>query len=192
MAGAMRVRGWFLGGAVLLLATPALGGTVYSWRTEEGGVAFTDDEDNVPPRYADRVETRASGTLAGYARYTGEDPGAIARYEERLAARLAHLRALNAARERGALPARAAEVRQTVSLRTGGEYAPSLELDAAGEGPVVMEWVRMKPEGQIATRHNLVVRQGDRTLAVVKGRMHYEVGAPNNMVDEEDFDDSLR
>ena len=78
------------------LAAPAAAETVYSWRTEDGGYAFTDDEKAIPERYRAAAKPRQVGGLSGYERLTLEDPAATSRYAERLAARLDHLRSVNA------------------------------------------------------------------------------------------------
>ena len=53
--------------------------------------------------------------------------------------------------------------------------------------PVVVEHVRMKPvAGSNATRHARVVKQGDRVLAVIKGRQLDNPLTPK--LDEWDFD----
>ena len=54
----------------LIFALPALAGEIYSWRTEDGAYAFTDDAKAIPPRYRDQVETRKSEGLRDYPRLT--------------------------------------------------------------------------------------------------------------------------
>ncbi len=162
-------------GAALLalgLSAPAPAETVYAWRTEDGGYAFTDDEKAIPERYRADAEVRQVGGLSGYERFTPEDPGATERYAERLAARLEHLRSVNApalrpeARPAGPTP-------QTISLRTSNrEGSPTLNITpgAVGEEPIIVETLRARPRNKLVTRDNIVVRQGDRTIAIIRSR----------------------
>ncbi len=164
-------------GAALLalgLTAPAsaLAETVYAWRTEDGGYAFTDDEKAIPERYRANSEVRQVGGLSGYEHFTPADPGATARYAERLAARLEQLRSMNA-------PVRRPEARpagpspQTISLRTSNrEGSPTLNITpgAAGEEPIIVETLRARPRNKLVTRDNVVVRQGDRTIAIIRSR----------------------
>ncbi len=154
------------------LTTPAAADTVYAWRTEDGGYAFTDDEKAIPERYRADAEVRQMGRLSGYERFSLEDPGATSRYAEQLAARLEHLRSMNAPVVRPEARS-AAPSRQTISLRTGNhEGAPRLDITpgAAGEEPIIVETLRARPRNKMVTRNNVVVRQGDRTIAIIRSR----------------------
>ena len=154
------------------LAAPAAAETVYSWRTEDGGYAFTDDEKAIPERYRAAAKSRQVGGLSGYERFTPENSAATSRYAERLAARLDHLRSLNT-------PALQPETRsagpatQTISLRTSNkDNAPTLDIQPGGasEEPIIVETLRARPRNKMVTRDNVVVRQGDRTIAIVRSR----------------------
>ena len=50
-------------GLVCSLAAPAAAGTLYSWTTEEGTIAFTDDAKRIPARYRDVAKRRQVGGL---------------------------------------------------------------------------------------------------------------------------------
>ena len=162
--------------ALLWLApAPASAGAIYSWQTDDGGYAFTDDPEAIPTRYRDQARTRASAGLKDYERYTEPVRGSGERYAEELAERLEHLRAINA------VPAPAGPGRATVagasatgpriSLRTGNESAPTIDVTTdAGAGPLVVETIFTRPEGKIVTRKSLIVRQGGKTVAVVRPR----------------------
>lgn len=76
-------------------AAPATAGTVYSWRTEDGSHAFTDDPERIPERYREQAESRAVGALEDYEQLTRADATASAAHAARLERRLDHLRALN-------------------------------------------------------------------------------------------------
>jgi hypothetical protein len=94
-----RSRFLSLAGATALLVAftaPAAADPVYSWRTEDGGYAFTDDPKAIPARYRDQATLRESARLRDYPRYTPSDDAATERYAEQLTRRLAHLRAMNA------------------------------------------------------------------------------------------------
>jgi hypothetical protein len=155
----------------LLWVAPASAQTIYSWETEDGGYAFTDDPEAIPARYRDRVRTRASANLRDYARYTEPVPGSGERYAEQLAARLEYLREFNAAPPAAETGEAAAPSAPRISLRTGSDAAPTLDVTPErGEGPLVVETLYTRPRGKMVTRQSLVVRQGDRTLAVVRPR----------------------
>ncbi len=167
----------------IAIAAPALAGNIYSWRTPTGDVAFTDDIKNVPTRYRDRVETRQTGSLADYARFSAQPAEEADNYASRLNARLEYLQGLNG-------PATQSDNSQpttvgTASINIGGV----LTLNRDGDrGPVIVERVRVIGEGQIATRHDTVVRQGDRTLAIMRGNQEGETGAVSNVVAEKDVE----
>ncbi len=168
---------------------PDSAGTVYSWRTDDGGYAFTDDRKAIPARYRDRVRTRSSARLRHYDRYTPQAAGAGAAYAADLAARLEHLRAFNGEEPRSRIgpgTARFDGAAGTIRLSTGGEGAPTIDLRSDGEGPpIVVETLFTRPDGGAVTRRSLVVRRGDKTLAVVMPRSR-ETNV-NEIVDERDF-----
>jgi hypothetical protein len=167
--------GAMLAALLWLMPTPASAGTIYSWRTEDGGYAFSDDPDVIPARYRDQTQTRASAKLRDYERYTESDSESGDRYAEDLAARLERQRATNA------VPAATGPSRATtagtsatgprISLRTGSESAPTIDVTPdSGAGPLVVETVFTRPAGKMVTRKSLIVRQGDKTIAVVRPR----------------------
>jgi len=158
-----------------LMPEPASAGTIYSWRTEDGGYAFSDDPEVIPARYRDQAQTRASADLRNYERYTESVSGSGDRYAEELEARLEHLRATNAAPAPAgpsrATAAGASETGPRISLRTGNESAPTIDVTTdAGAGPLVVETIFTRPKGKMVTRKSLVVRQGGKTIAVVRPR----------------------
>jgi len=153
--------------AALLLGVPAGAGEIYSWRTEDGAYAFTDDAKAIPARYRDQVETRANADLGGYARLTAPAPGSTDAYAKRLARRLEYLRALNRELDVAHAPATVAST-QAISLDSG-PLNIGLPVDDA-DGPVIIENVRFRYQGEEATRHNTVVRKGGKTVAVIKGQ----------------------
>ena len=146
----------------------------YTWQTEEGATAFTDDLRSVPEAYRAHAERHTFSKLSGYRHLTPTDPKASASYEARLDERLAYLRERNAqaAAERSA--AREAGPSQTIALRTGGDQSPLIELRSGPSsqdlGPVIVETLRAHPGNRLVTRNNVVVRQDGETLAIVRSR----------------------
>ena len=109
----------------LVLAAPAAFAEMYSWRTEDGGYAFTDNREHVPARYADQVTVMPSRKLADYERFTPQDDAARSEQADRLAERLSYLRSLNAPAPYIAAPAvTSAATQRTMSLSTGDPRAP--------------------------------------------------------------------
>ena len=171
-----------------LLAVPAVAGELYSWRTENGAYAFTDDEKSIPARYRDAAERRSTAALDDYERFTPEDSAAKQHYAEALEARLERLRALNAGRAVGPTVATSASGDKTVSLQVSGRDAPSVDI-TAGENsePVIIETIRTRPEGKMVTRPSTVIRQGDRTLAIIKPRSR-EWDVNRDIIDEAELE----
>ena len=154
--------------ATLLLALPALAGDIYSWRTEDGAYAFTDDPKAIPARYRDQVVKRETQGLSGYHRLTAPGPGSSDEYSQRLANRLEHLRALNQGLDNAYARRPSAGVR-TLEINTG-ELNVGVPVDGGNEGPVVTENIRFRHKGELATRHNFVVSKGGEILAIIKGK----------------------
>lgn len=158
----------------LLIAAPVAQAEMYTWRTEDGGHAYTDDPDQVPARYRGQARVVGAKKLEDYERFTRQDPAAGKRYADRLAERLAHLREVNAPQARATAPATAPVPQRTLSLATGDDDAPRIDVPVGhGEGPIVVEPVNAKRTGDFRTRRVTVIRQGDQTLAVIKGNPHH-------------------
>lgn len=180
-------RGALLAALTLSLTGPVAAKTLYSWRGEDGSYAFTDDPEKIPPRYRSQVTRRTLSGLGDYARFTPQDGAAAREYAERLEKRLESLRAFNAssgARGRGP----AAPTPRMISLRTGGDQSPSLELAAGGGGaPILVETLFTRPANKLVTRQSVVVRQGDETLAIIKPRTR-EWNVATDIREEETLD----
>ncbi len=173
----MRSRIFQLVGAAAFaaaLAAPAAADPVYSWRTEDGGYAFTDDPKAIPPRYREQAQKRETGRLHDYKRYTPSDDAATERYAEQLTRRLEHLRAVN---ENHVVVSeqsepRLAQTSSSISLQSANNFEPSVQFDqATGGEPLVVDTLFTRPEGKIVTRQTQVVRQGDRIISVVRPRL---------------------
>ncbi|MGH0031487.1 MAG: DUF4124 domain-containing protein [Myxococcota bacterium] len=175
----------------LCLAAPAAFAEVYSWRTEDGGYAYTDDKDQIPARYAKQARALPSTSLDRYERFTPQDGAAASDYAARLEQRLERLRAMNAGHGASRAPhaavAAAPVPQNTLSLSTGNDQAPEIQVPTGGgNGPIVIEPVNAKRAGDSRTRRVTVVRQGGETLAVIKGNPHvYNVAT--DIYDEEDL-----
>jgi len=168
-----RTLGRALAGAVIsvALAAPVGAGTLYAWRTDEGGWAFADDLRRVPERYRDRVEVRQSGDLADHARYTPQDEAASEAYARELARHLEDQRQRSQAWEQAAAPEAPARDDEQVTVRMGSDGQPVVDIpqaSRAGSEPVVIEDILAKPERGVQTRVNTVIRRGDEIIAIVR------------------------
>lgn len=155
----------------LTLIASSVSAEMYSWQTEDGGVAYTDDRDQIPARYASQAKRVGQGSLEQYKRFTPNDDAAQSTYASRLSERLAHLRAMNSeAPVAHAAASTVAHSGRTVSVATGNPSAPEIQVPVAdGAGPLVVERVTTKQAGDSLTRRVTVIRQGGKTVAVVKG-----------------------
>jgi hypothetical protein len=171
-------------GMALILATPAVAGDVYSWQTENGEVAFTDNPKKIPARYRSQAQKRAGERIQDYAKFSSGQPEATNRYAEQLAKRVEYLRELNADRDVAAVEPGALNGVATINVHGIDLRLPGANADA----PIIVENVRVLGDGQITSRHDSVVRQGGRTLAIVRGRQEGEVGSASNILDEKDLE----
>ncbi|MCH7869906.1 MAG: DUF4124 domain-containing protein [Myxococcales bacterium] len=184
-------------GAVTLafvLGASASAGTLYSWKTEDGTFAYTNDKKRVPARYKNQAEASKFKSMESYARFTPGPKIEDKAYEDRIVERLEVLRA-SADRAVSSGGATQAEQPYFVRLELGGGgrhgSGTSIEIPV-GAGmddsePVVVEHVRMKPgKGHAASRHFRIVKQGDRVLAVIKDR--HSDSRLTSSLSEEDFD----
>lgn len=189
-----------LTGALLLgLSAPATAGEIYSWRTEDGGYAFTDDPEAIPTRYRGQVKTRKTAALTGYARYTAQHEAATDHYAERLAERVERLRVLNGTRgERETAEAarapRAERAPDYVNLRTGPSDRPGVDIAipsrADDEEPLIVETVFVRLEGSNVIQRVQVTMRGDRIVAINKPRKrNWNINDP---IDEADLLEELQ
>lgn len=179
--------GAVLGLALALgLAAPAAA-DVYAWKTDDGVFAYTDDPKNIPARYAEEAVTVRDTRLDAYPRLTREDSQATRAVASRMEKRLEYLRRVNAldAQPRASRVRGAGEGRAVVTVATGSDQAPTMDIAVdEGSGPVVVEPILTKRNGKVRTRRSTIVKQGDRTLALIKGRRHHI--DPNEDIYEED------
>ena len=166
----VRIRSAVAAGAVVALALPAAAETLYHWRSEDGAYAFADDLKRVPERYRAQVEVRESETLDAYARFTPGDPGATSDYARELDAYVQRLREFNAssgARGAGSAASPAAATPRIDVRLADDEPVVQVPTDGAA-GPIIIEKIRLLPDGANRTRTNTIVRQGDRVLAIIR------------------------
>jgi len=151
------------------LGLPAQASEYYSWRTEDGGFAYTDDVKAIPPRYRDRAKSQQTESITGYRRLTAPPAGTMDAYQKRLSNRLEYLRALN--RDLDLATARP-EYRSVVDgiEVNAGSVNVGIPVTDASDDPIVIEKIRFRHRDEMATRHNLVVKKGDRVLTVIKGK----------------------
>ncbi len=155
------------------LAAPAGAGTIYSWRTDDGGYAFADDLRRVPEKYRERMETRQSADLAGHSRYTPLDDAASDAYANHLEQRLEALRKRNQRMaEAMAASPRVSGGQDGVTVRVDSDGKPVIDIPSSatadGGGPVIIEDVLARPEGSSTTRYNTVIRRGDEVISIVR------------------------
>jgi hypothetical protein len=168
------MRSWksaFVAVLTMAAAMPAAA-EMWSWRTEDGGYAYTDDAKQIPARYRAQAKQISRRSLASYERYTAQDGDASARYAEGVARRLESLRAANQDAEWVEQHAAAAAPPETFVMSTGGANAPQITATMEGDEPVVMEPVLIREKGDLRTRRATVVRQGNRVLALLKDSQH--------------------
>jgi len=180
--------------ALAVWAGPAGAGEFFAWRTDDGGYAFADDEKSIPPRYRARAERRVSQSLSSYRQFTPSDAAASSHYAERLEARLAHLRQMNAvyAARQVEEPTAAAPVagqpKDLVILRGGRRDRAGIDIGlpaGGGEEPLVVDIVASRRSGKAVTEHVQVTRRGDRIVSIARPRSReWNV---NDVVDEEEL-----
>ena len=175
--------GRILLGAILFagVAGPAVAGNVYSWVTEDGTYAFTDDPKRIPAKHRDGASARPMGDLKRYERYTVDRTGKA--YGDRLRQRQTDLRdrAATIAPAVSAGPASGVGSGLNFVLPTtgggspGGHRGAQMQLPLGGRAaldsdePITVESVRMQPTSGQASRHWTIVKKGDRVLSVIKG-----------------------
>jgi hypothetical protein len=152
----------------VFFSLPALASEIYSWRTDDGGYAYTDDAKAIPPRYRDRAQSQQAKGLASYPRLTSPPASTTDAYARRLANRLDYLRALNRDLDRAS--ARPEYRSQVDSIEVdAGSINVGVPVGDLSNEPIVIEKIRFRHRDEMATRHNVVVKKGDRVLTVIKG-----------------------
>ncbi len=83
-------------GLVLVAGSSASAGELYRWVTNDGTIAFSDDAKRVPQAYRSQAAKTHRPSLQSFERFTPVDAKAQSERAQRLEARLAYLRELNA------------------------------------------------------------------------------------------------
>jgi len=193
--------GKFLLGAFLVagLAGPAFAGNVYSWVTEDGTYAFTDDSKRIPAKHRAEARKRPMGKLTRYERFTKVNADIKKPHADRVRERQLALRETTGAAPMGAVAgvvqSQPNGLVYTVpggggNGRRGGSRNVSMmfpvgDTASADSEPTIIESIRMKPRRNMATRHNTVVKQGDKIVTVIKGELRQR---PLKSPSESDFD----
>ncbi len=190
--------GEFLLEAILVvgLAGPAFAGDVWSWRTEDGVFAFTDDSKRIPAKHRAEAQRRALGKLTQYERFTEVSNELDKPYAERIRERRSALRAISASAPLGAVVGvTATPFPETVFgvPVTGGVDRSGISLVVPSTGswtspdsePTTIESIRVEPRESMASRHWTVVKKGDRIVTVIKGELNQQ---PLKAPSESSFD----
>jgi hypothetical protein len=173
----------------------ASAGTLYSWKTDDGTFAYTNEKQRVPVKYKKRAKSSKFKSMESYARFTPGPKSESKDYTDRIVERLEVLRASHDAAVSSGGGAQAGQpsfVRLGLGRSGGGDGSMTNIEIPVGAGmddsePVIVEYVRMKPgKGHSTTRHFRIVRQGDRVLAVIKDALNEH--SPSGQLNEADFD----
>jgi hypothetical protein len=151
------------------LTVPAFAGNVYTWNTDEGTVAFTDDPKHIPSRYRDSAETRQVGKLEEYARYTPAQTVAKRESAEQQAARTGDAIVRNATASM-AVGGGASVIVGGTRYGRGGMVVPIQGSDS--HEPLVIERRRVKPSNSMATRHETITRRGNEIISIDRDELH--------------------
>ncbi len=193
--------GKFLLGAILVagLAGPAFAGNVYSWVTEDGTYAFTDDSKRIPAKHKAEARKRPMGKLTRYERFTEVTSETKEPYAERIRERRSALRNMASAAPVGAvvggMSSQGPGVVYSVPVSGGGSgrgggrgasiQVPVVERASARPGLTTIESIRVKPRRNMATRHWTVIRTDGRIVTVIKDELNQQ---PLKAKSESDFD----
>ena len=192
--------GSFLLGVLLVagLAGPALAGNVYSWVTDDGTYAFTDDSKRIPAKHREDATRRPMGKLTRYERYTPVTSEVDKSYAERIRERQTELREMATMAPTGAvvgaMPSQAPGLAYAVPVTGGGNGRGGTQgvlmqvptgSPAGGDEVTTIESIRVKPRQSLATRHWTVVKKGDQIVTVIKGELRQR---PLKSKSESDFD----
>jgi len=152
------------------LAAPVVADTVYTWTTEDGTVAFTDDVKHVPSRYRSNVRVKVLESLEGYHRFTPVEAN------ENLHADDVELAAAQAATPGVvAVPVgRSAGISAVVGGSRNGSGGVIVPVESNGsDEPMIIENRRVKPKNSMATSHETVVKQGDKVIMIKRDEKNH-------------------
>ncbi len=176
-----------------VLGASASAGTLYSWKTDDGIFAYTNEKKRIPAKYKGEAQKSQLKSMKSYARFTPGPKIDDMPYGDRIVQRLEVFHA-----------ARGEAASSGAGTYVGPQYYVKLELGQRGDAieipvgsatgdaePIIVEHVRVRPEsGHMTSRHIRVVKQGDRILAVIKDRV---LDQPLTGLNQKDFyPDSLQ
>lgn len=179
-----------------VLGASASAGTLYSWKTEDGTLAYTNEMKRIPARYKGGAAKSNLKSMQSYDRFTPGPKLDETSYGDRIVERLEVLRANDTSARTVAGTAIASGGGSSfvrVNAANGMNSSAVVNIPVAAQAddmePVVIEHVRMKPgKGRMTSRHFKIVKQGDRVLAVIKDRVKEH--DPSSGLSEDDFDSS--
>jgi hypothetical protein len=177
------------------LAGPAFAGNVYSWVTEDGTYAFTDDSKRIPAKHRAEVTKKSMGKLTRYERFTEVSSESGKPHADRIRERQMELRQMAAGAPMGAIASAIGGQGKGIVYSipvTGNGRNSGTAIDvpvgngaSASDRPTVISDIRVKPRHSMATRHWTVVKNGDRIVTVIKGELNQR---PLKSKSESDFD----
>lgn len=171
----MTGRNWIAAAALAVLTAPQLAAADYwSYETETGGIAFTDDPKAIPAKYQKDAVAVKEESLFGYDRLSVVEPAVAAPTPAGVAARDAAVPVFAWPVEQQ--PAPAARQNSRVTLNVGG-----LQLDVEGgededEEPLYVDRNQyVDAEGNYFDHGGImspttIVRRGDKPLAYIDER----------------------
>ena len=151
--------------ALSLVALPAVAGSMYTWETEDGTSAFTDDPKRIPAMYKDKAVKKTMGKLKDYSRLTPAEPPSGPSYEERIQARLAELRDRDERHSEAEMLAAHHGMGRGPMLQVGPLLVPiGQSLRQQPYEPIVADQVTVNDGRHNTTKTIRVIRQGDRVI----------------------------
>lgn len=196
----LRIGNFLLGAFLVVgLAGPSFAGNVYSWVTEDGTYAFTDDSKRIPAKHRAEARKRPMGKLTRYERFTEVNSESNKPHAERIRERRTELRKMAATAPVGAvvggMSSQGSGLVYSVPVSGGGNgrgggRGASIQVPvggqaSAGPGLTTIESIRVKPRRNMASRHWTVVKTDDRIVTVIKGELRQR---PLKSKSESDFD----
>ena len=171
MAKSISKSGWGSGVVVFLVWALTLAGTasadvVYRWTTEGGTLAFTDDAEKIPARYAADAQKDSLESLRSYPRLTIENPVLPAVSAPPVASSVSHGQAQGEPEGLSVLVGGTRFGNNAAVVPVGGD----LDSDA----PTIIENYRVKPKDSMATRHVTVIKKDGRIISIQRNQLNQD------------------
>jgi hypothetical protein len=190
--------GKLLLGTILVtgLAGPAIAGNVYSWVTEDGTYAFTDDAKRIPAKHRSEARERTMGKLTRYERYTEVSSETDKPYADRIRNRQSELRQMSTTAPMGAVVGamQSQETGVVYSVPANGGNGTGMgamfDVPVGGQGSpdagqTTISDIRVQPANSMATRHITVVARDGQPVTIIKAELNQQ---PLRARPESDFD----